>query len=191
MNLASINSAANVLSQLEKQRRLMDSLTNPFPVQRWLEQERRRQRLLEDPFGFRESEKKLRQMVQPPLLEQFARQQRLLDELIKGPAILSSLGGLSSGASATVADRADGFRDELVVEVEAEEVEEGTDPLPRLAAEREAILTCLARMKESAVVAGLLDALIPDVILALILAAVVIGEVADEILREREVELAA
>ncbi len=39
--------------------------------------------------------------------------------------------------------------------------------------------------------AGLLDVPIPDVILALIVAAIVTGEVADEILREREAELVA
>jgi hypothetical protein len=38
---------------------------------------------------------------------------------------------------------------------------------------------------------GAVDVPIPDVILALIVAAIVIGEVADEILREREVELVA
>jgi len=191
MTLASINSATSILSQLEKQRRLMDSLANPFPLQRWVEQQQRHRKLLEDPFGLREREKMLQQMVRPSVLEQLARQQRLLDELVKRPAFLGSLGDLSGAASSTVSERAEQFRDELAAEAEAEEVEEGNDPLPRLAAEREAILTCLVRIRESAFVAGLLDVPIPDVILALIIVATVMGEVADEILREREADIAA
>lgn len=130
-------------------------------------------------------------MVRPPVLEQLARQQRLLDELIKGPAILGTLGTFSGTMPTTIADQADQFRDEVAAGAETEGLDEEADPLPQLAAEREAILICLARIKESAIVAGLLEVPIPNVILALIVAAIVIGEVADEILSERETEAAA
>jgi hypothetical protein len=191
MILASITSATSVFSQLEGQRRLMDSLANPFPLQRWVEQQQRQRKLLEDPFGFREREKMFQQMFRPPVLEQFDRQQKLLDELVRGPAILRTLGAFSGTMPSAIADQADQFRDEVVAGAEGEEIDEKIDPLPRLAAEREAILICLARVKESAIVAGLLDVPIPDIVLALIVAVVVIGEVADEILREREDEFVA
>lgn len=50
----------------------------------------------------------------------------------------------------------------------------------------EAILTCLRRIRDSALAAGLLEVPIPPVVLALLVIAVVLGEVADERLLERE-----
>lgn len=169
----------------------MERVVDPLGLRKWSEQQRKQRELLEDPFGIRAQRRMFQQMIRPAALEQFARQQRLLDDLTKGPAILGTLGSYSGTLPSTIAEQADQFRDELASTAEVEEVDEETDPLPRLANEREAILICLARVRDSAIVAGLTNVPIPDVILALIVAAVVIGEVADEILTEREAEVIA
>jgi hypothetical protein len=197
MRLSDINKTASILTSLDRQRHLMMSMEEPAVMKSVrLQRERQDQALqrLMEPVGFQaviDQHGRTQRLLRSSMLDQLARQQAMLDQLVKGPAILGTLGAFSGRVPSTVAEQADQFRDELAAAAEAEEVDEETDPLPRLAAEREAILICLARIKESAIVAGLLDVPIPDVILALIVAAIVIGEVADEILREREGELAA
>jgi hypothetical protein len=192
MTLASINSATSVFSQLEKQRKLKDSLANPFPLQRWIEQQQRQRKLLEDPFGFREREKMIQQMIRPPVLEQFARQQRLMDELVRGPQILRSLatvyGSIPSGVIEQVEDYGEDLIDEITygasnADEPVEVLEEG---LSRVAAEREAIVIALNRT--SKILGGMYlgGVAIPPLVVVLVLVFAVLGEVADEVLLERE-----
>lgn len=194
MTLASINSVASVFSQLERQRKLMDSLANPFPLQRWVEQQRRQRKLLEDPFGSREREKMLQQMFRPPVLEQLARQQRLLDEFVRGPRILQSLATVYGTIPSGVIDQVEEYGDELIDEItyEAsiadEPVEVLDEGLSRVAAEREAIVIALNRTAK--VIGGMHIAgvAIPPLVVVMVIVAAVLGEVADELLRKREVE---
>lgn len=164
----------------------MDSLADPSGLRRWAEQQRRQRELLEDPFCIRKQREMFERLYRPPVLQQLARQQGQLDEFFRGPAILRTLPRFSGTASEGLISRAADYRADAATEAEAEELDKGADPLDRLSAEREAILTCLARVRESAIVAGLLEVPVPNVVLALIVAFVVLGEVADEILRERE-----
>ena len=97
------------------------------------------------------------------------------------------LAGWSGAMPLGLLREAEHYRHALRGEVAVEDSEIGPDGnvLSRLAAEREAILTCLNRVGKSMIAAGLLGVPVPDVVLGLIMVFIVIGEVSDEILSER------
>jgi hypothetical protein len=192
MRLSDVNKTASILTSLDRQRHLMVSIEKPAVMQsvrlQRERQERAPQRLIE-PVGLQsviDQRERTQQLIRSSVLNQLARQQAMLDQLVKGPAILISLTAMPM----EVFEWAERYRDARSAEVEDKELTGDNDPLPRLAAEREAILTCLRRIRDSALAAGLLEVPIPPVVLALLVIAVVLGEVADERLLERENDIA-
>lgn len=88
----------------------------------------------------------------------------------------------------------DGYLDAIAAWREDMEAEaaEADDPsvvvegLRRLADERKAILKCLERINQTAIMCGLSGVPVPHIVLALLMAFYMAGDVADEILTERE-----
>jgi len=125
------------------------------------------------------------------IAQQLGKQHTLLHDIAHKPLIASSFAeGLKLGylEDATV------FRDTVRGEAEAVLEEAGVaDPLVGLAEKRQQILVCLTRLSQTFSIATGADVAsivkLPDavtIITLLLLAALVIGEVADEILGERE-----
>jgi hypothetical protein len=123
------------------------------------------------------------------LSEQFTRQQGLFDGLLEAPSFLTVRAGWAGDLPKGLREQLAAYRDELVVEAatQAEATVESevaqAETLSRLAIERQAILICLKRILMIA--EGVKLAETAPVVLML-LAFVLFGEVADEILRERE-----
>lgn len=204
-----MNGTATIFAQIERQRRLYESLSTPFSIQgaierqgrltqpsavQMLTEERERwERLTRGPAEQSVIESVIAQkanfdrLVPPPIFEQLARQQRLFEELVEGPKIMRMLTGWSGAMPLGLLREAEHYRDALRGEVTVEDSEMGPDEnvLSRLAAERETILTCLDRVGKSMIAAGFLGVPVPDVVLGLIMVFIVIGEVSDEILSER------
>lgn len=188
MRLSDVSKTASIFTSIERQRHLMMSMEEPAVMKSVRLHREGRERALQrsmEPTGFQaviDHHERTQQLIRSSVLDQLARQQATLDQLVKGPAILTSLAAMPTD----VFEWAERYRDARSAETEDEELTGGNDPLPRLAAEREAILTCLRRIRDSALAAGLLEVPIPPVVLALLVIAVVLGEVADERLLERE-----
>jgi hypothetical protein len=205
-----IGGTATIFAQIEQQRRLYESLsapslmqemidrhqrlTQPSAVQMLMEQRERWERLAQGPTEPSVIESIIAQkanidrLVSPPIFEQLTRQQRLFEELVDGPKVWRMLAGWSGAMPLGLLREAEQYRHALRGEVAVEDSEIDADEnfLSRLAAEREAILTCLDRVGRSMIAAGLLGVPIPDVVLGLIMVFIISGEVADEILNERE-----
>lgn len=126
------------------------------------------------------------------IVEQFEHQQALLKGLIQGKSGEVDFGIVAAGSVAgTFPEQIAELRHELVVgldpEADSAEAEEwGRDALNRIAAEREAILTGLKRAAMLVGGAKAAGVEVPAVIIVLLIAFVLLGEVADEVLRERE-----
>ena len=206
-----MNGTATIFAQIERQRRLYESLststpfsiqgmierrerlTQPSAVQMLTEERERWERLTQGPAEPSVIESVIAQkanidrLISPPIFEQLARQQRLFEDLVEGPKIMRMLAGWSGAMPLGLLREAEHYRHALRGEVTVEDSEIGPDEnvLSRFAAEREAILTCLDRVGKSMIAAGLLGVPVPDVVLGLIMVFIVIGEVSDEILSER------
>ena len=126
------------------------------------------------------------------LSEHLNSQQKLFDGLLQGPAYLTVRAGWPGGLPETLLDQLAAYRDEFVAEAatHAEQaVEYGVakaETLSRLATERQAILICLKRVLMIAEGARLAEVPVPAVVVVMLLVFVLLGEAADEILRERD-----
>jgi hypothetical protein len=178
-----------VFRRLEEQRQLVVSMHEPDPgIRMLIERKEREERFLKD-------------LVEPPALREllavhrkFDEQQRMFRDLLADPGIAAALSGVPSPALADFAKQTEVFRDQRRDEVAAEVVAHGaasvdaldsveSHPLDRLAEEREAILICLKRVGQVGVAGAYFGVGIPHVVLGLVLVFLVLGEVADEILR--------
>ena len=156
---------------------------------------------------WREQEKILRDLATPAGLQQVAEhritvrdllqmspysglglQKRVLARLLDQPRLLAALGGFSD-VPLIMIEQAERYLVDLRSEASAENAATGEsedDQLRRLAAERDAILICLKRVGQAALIAEGLGVRLPPLVLGLILVFVVLGEVAEEVLQERE-----
>jgi hypothetical protein len=124
----------------------------------------------------------------PTLMEQLASQQRMFEGLFRGPEMLRVLASMPTIPTGFV-EGAAAYRDELV-----EELTEVADVAPdaaeglvsNLAEQRGAILKSVARLYGAAEGFVHFDIKLPNLLLSLMVWFWVIGEVADEILTERE-----
>jgi hypothetical protein len=198
MRLTDITAATGILAQVERQRQFMESLREPTILRSIrLQQERQEllQRSLLEPTTMQSimaQQERIQRQLRSPVLEQLTRQQRLMDELIRGPQILRSLaavhGSVPSGVIEQVEEYGDDLVDEITADAEtaAEPVEALDEGLSRIAAEREAVVVALNRT--SKILGGIYlgGVAIPPLVVVMVLVFVVLGEVADELLLERE-----
>jgi hypothetical protein len=126
------------------------------------------------------------------LSEHLGRQQKLFDGLLQAPDYLTVRAGWSGGLPDALLEQLAAYRDEVVSEAATQAeaaVEYGiskAETLSRLATERQAILICLKRIFMIAEGARLAEVPVPGVVVLMLLMFVLLGEAADEMLRERE-----
>lgn len=123
--------------------------------------------------------------------EHFARQQDLFGGLLESPGYLTVRAGWSGHLSEPLREQLAEYRGELIDEAisQAEAAVDygvaSAEALSRLATERQAILLCLKRILMIAEGARLAEVPVPAVVVLMLLVFVLLGEAADEILRER------
>jgi len=161
-----------IITGQTRQNRLLGNLTEPTAVDRMIGHVERTSRL-----------------IPSSVADQILRQQRTFDDLTKRTTLLQALVTGSPSLPSELVGQAEKYRDDLqgeVAEVAAELPTALPDVLERFSDEREAILICLKRIGFIGAAGHYFGVQIPSVVLGLVIVFLVIGEVADEMLTERD-----
>lgn len=132
-----------------------------------------------------QSQIKFQQMFRPALLEQMREQNAALRQVLDTPGIRKAMANIDLKLPEGMAGQIVAFREQLAVEMADPDIAE--ERAGRLAQERGAIIKCLRRV--GLAVEGfsyLPESPLPPLVGFLILLLAALGEVADEILTERE-----
>ena len=198
VRLTEITAATGILAQVEQQRRFVEGFQEPA-FMRSVRLQRERQEMLHRNFleptamqSVMAQQERIQRQLRSPVLEQLTRQQKLMADLVRGPQILRSLATHYDSIPSRVIERVEEYGDDLVDEITAdaetvaEPVEALDEGLSRIAAEREAVVVALNRT--SKILGGIYlgGVAIPPLVVVMVLVFAVLGEVADELLLERE-----